>query len=182
MNSSVRHQEVGDDESSASRSGPIVGRAGRRRRCPTRLQQRLREQPKLFPQRLEYTVNRIALLLDSQELHRARTSGRSNLALDGWQIFADHPLLGVGTGGFAAVRIERSDRTGTRGFANKKLAAHSAWIKALAENGLFGLMAIGSSDEARFYPGMGTLFLDLLADVISTNLSAAEPREQRRSA
>ena len=92
----------------------------------------------LFPERLDYTINRIALLLDSQESHRARTSGRSNLALDGWQIFADHPLLGVGTGGFAAVRIERSDRTGTRGFANKKLAAHSAWIKALAENGLLG--------------------------------------------
>jgi uncharacterized protein YigA (DUF484 family) len=43
-------------------------------------------------------------------------------------------------------------------------------------------MAIGSSDPARFYPGMGTLFLDLLADVISNSLGNAKPEAQRRSA
>lgn len=45
-----------------------------------------------------------------------------------------------------------------------------------------GMVAIGSSDQNRFYPGMGTLFLDLLADVIDAKLSAAAPEEQRRSA
>jgi uncharacterized protein YigA (DUF484 family) len=44
------------------------------------------------------------------------------------------------------------------------------------------MMAIGSSDQNRFYPGMGTLFLDLLADVIAAKLSLDQPEEQRRSA
>ena len=44
------------------------------------------------------------------------------------------------------------------------------------------MMAIGSSDPARFYPGMGTLFLDLLANVISASLASEEVEVQRRSA
>ena len=40
----------------------------------------------------------------------------------------------------------------------------------------------GTSDPARFYPGMGTLFLDLLADVIASSLANTAPEEQRRSA
>jgi uncharacterized protein YigA (DUF484 family) len=43
-------------------------------------------------------------------------------------------------------------------------------------------MAIGSSDPARFYPGMGTLFLDLLANVISATLANDQDEVQRRSA
>jgi uncharacterized protein YigA (DUF484 family) len=45
-----------------------------------------------------------------------------------------------------------------------------------------GLLAIGSSDPARFYPGMGTLFLDLLAQVIVSRLALEEPQEQRKTA
>ena len=61
------------------------------------------------------------------------------------------------------------------------------WVQStalvpLGESGADGMMAIGSSDPARFYPGMGTLFLDLLADVISTSLSACPPEAKRRSA
>jgi uncharacterized protein YigA (DUF484 family) len=58
----------------------------------------------------------------------------------------------------------------------------STALVLLGEHGADGMMAIGSSDPARFYPGMGTLFLELLADVISTRLSAKEPEAQRRSA
>ena len=43
-------------------------------------------------------------------------------------------------------------------------------------------MAIGSSDSARFYPGMGTLFLDLLSRVVSHRLELAQPAAQRRTA
>lgn len=61
------------------------------------------------------------------------------------------------------------------------------WVRSTAlvpigPNGAHGMMAIGSSDQSRFYPGMGTLFLDLLAEVITSRLSDAEPRAQRRSA
>ncbi len=65
------------------------------------------------------------------------------------------------------------------------------WVKSTAlvpigsnvqDGMLAGMLAIGSSDQNRFYPGMGTLFLDLLADVIASSLSQIEPQEQRRSA
>lgn len=65
--------------------------------------------------------------------------------------------------------------------------ARARWVQStallpLGKKGSHGLMAIGSSDPARFYPGMGTLFLELLADVICTALSNVEPQEQRRTA
>jgi len=67
-------------------------------------------------------------------------------------------------------------------FASKARWVQSTALVPLGERGADGMMAIGSSDPARFYPGMGTLFLDLLADVISNRLSAEEPEAQRRSA
>ena len=65
--------------------------------------------------------------------------------------------------------------------------AKARWVQStalvpLGEKGADGIMAIGSSDPGRFYPGMGTLFLDLLADVISSSLGNAKPEAQRRSA
>lgn len=67
-------------------------------------------------------------------------------------------------------------------FGSKARWVQSTALTPLGENGCDGMMAIGSSDPARFYPGMGTLFLDLLADVISTSLTNVEPEEQRRTA
>ena len=58
------------------------------------------------------------------------------------------------------------------------------WVQstALVPLGDDGMLAVGSSDPARFYPGMGTLFLDLLACVITSRLAQEEPEEHRRSA
>ena len=67
-------------------------------------------------------------------------------------------------------------------FGSKARWVQSTALTPLGENGCDGMMAIGSSDPARFYPGMGTLFLDLLADVISASLANDEPEEQRRTA
>ena len=67
-------------------------------------------------------------------------------------------------------------------FGSKARWVQSAALFPLGEKGEYGMMAIGSSDEARFYPGMGTLFLDLLANVISSSLINREEEEQRRSA
>ena len=67
-------------------------------------------------------------------------------------------------------------------FGSKARWVQSTALVPLGEKGTDGMMAIGSSDPARFYPGMGTLFLDLLADVISTRLSETPPEAQRRSA
>jgi len=62
--------------------------------------------------------------------------------------------------------------------------SRSQWVQstAMVPLGGKGMMAIGSSDPARFYPGMGTLFLDLLASVVITRLAMSEPQDQRLSA
>jgi uncharacterized protein YigA (DUF484 family) len=62
--------------------------------------------------------------------------------------------------------------------------SRAQWVQstALVPMGKDGMMAIGSSDPARFYPGMGTLFLDLLAHVVTSRLALEEPEEQRKSA
>lgn len=67
-------------------------------------------------------------------------------------------------------------------FGSKARWVQSTALIPLGEKGADGMMAIGSSDEARFYPGMGTLFLDLLANVISATLTGDEAEDQRRSA
>lgn len=67
-------------------------------------------------------------------------------------------------------------------FESKARWVQSTALVPLGTKGSDGMMAIGSSDPARFFPGMGTLFLDLLADVISRSLAHASPEEQRRSA
>ncbi len=62
--------------------------------------------------------------------------------------------------------------------------SRAQWVQstALVPVGDKGFLAIGSSDPARFYPGMGTLFLDLLARVIFTRLELEAPEQQRRTA
>ena len=67
-------------------------------------------------------------------------------------------------------------------FAEKARWIQSTAFVPLGKKGYVGMMAIGSSDPARFYPGMGTIFLDLLADVISSSLNNAMDEEERRSA
>jgi len=62
--------------------------------------------------------------------------------------------------------------------------ARAQWVQSmvLVPMGKDGMLAIGSSDPARFYPGMGTLFLDLLADVVTSRLALETPAKQRKSA
>jgi len=62
--------------------------------------------------------------------------------------------------------------------------SRAQWVQstALVPLGDDGILAIGSSDPARFYPGMGTLFLDLLAQVVIARLALEEPQKQRKSA
>lgn len=67
-------------------------------------------------------------------------------------------------------------------FESRARWVQSTALMPLGKKGTKGMMAIGSSDPARFYPGMGTLFLELLADVVCTTLTNVEPEEQRRTA
>ncbi|MGD9021321.1 MAG: DUF484 family protein [Lysobacterales bacterium] len=89
------------------------------------------------------------------------------------QQFQDHLDKGVSVCG----RLNRNKRD--------YLFGHRAqWVQStvLVPIGKDGLLAIGSSDPARFYPGMGTLFLDLLAQVVTSRLALEEPQEQRKTA
>jgi uncharacterized protein YigA (DUF484 family) len=62
--------------------------------------------------------------------------------------------------------------------------SRAQWVQstALVPMGNDGMLAIGSSDPARFYPGMGTLFLDLLAQVVTARLALEVPQKKRISA
>lgn len=67
-------------------------------------------------------------------------------------------------------------------FGNRAPDIQSTALVPLGQEGTHGLLVIGSKDSARFYPGMGTLFLDLLGDVICSRISNLEPEARLRSA
>ncbi len=89
------------------------------------------------------------------------------------QQFQDHMDKGVSVCG----RLNRNKR-------DYLFGARAQWVQStvLVPIGNEGMLAIGSSDPARFYPGMGTLFLDLLAQVVSSRLALEQPRKRRKSA
>jgi hypothetical protein len=83
--------------------------------------------------------------------------------------------------------LEKGDSVCGRLNRNKRdylFGSRAQWVQstALVPMGDDGMLAIGSSDPARFYPGMGTLFLDLLAKVVISRLALEEPEKQRKSA
>lgn len=89
------------------------------------------------------------------------------------QQFQDYLEKGVSVCG----RLNRNKR-------DYLFGSRAQWVQSmvLVPIGNDGMLAIGSSDPARFYPGMGTLFLDLLAQVVSSRLALEEPQKQRKSA
>jgi len=58
----------------------------------------------------------------------------------------------------------------------------STALVPLGNNAEYGMLAIGSGDASRFYPGMGTLFLELLGDVIGHRLATSDIEPRRRTA
>jgi uncharacterized protein YigA (DUF484 family) len=67
-------------------------------------------------------------------------------------------------------------------FGERAGEVQSTALAPLGEQGRDGLMALGSRDPDRFFPGMGTLFLGLLADVVAARLALSQPAERRRTA
>lgn len=68
------------------------------------------------------------------------TSGRSNLVSQGIRIAADHPVAGVGVGGF---RRAYAERTGVTGDDPKRVASHTTPVTVAAEGGIVGLALFG---------------------------------------
>jgi O-antigen ligase len=96
----------------------------------------------LFPDFEQGAIARWEEFSDSRRSLSYRTNSRSDLARDGWQIFLENPL-GVGTGGFSEVWETSGLFTGVSRFQQPDTAAaHSGWIKVLAENGVPGIVLL----------------------------------------
>lgn len=89
------------------------------------------------------------------------------------QQFQEHLEKGVSVCG----RLNRNKRDYL--FGSRAQWVQSTVLVPIAND---GMLAIGSSDPARFYPGMGTLFLDLLAQVVASRLALEAPQKQRKLA
>ena len=62
------------------------------------------------------------------------------------------------------------------GLFGEEMNVQSAVAIPLKSNKNFGALVLGSSNESRFYEGMGTLFLEHLADLLSRKLKKLLPR------
>ena len=93
----------------------------------------------MFPHLLDRSFGRVEKLLSSKYTAAQRTSARSDLAIGTWRLFINHPL-GVGTGGFKKAWAKLDVYDLTSGQVGQEKAAHTAWGKTLAENGLPGFV------------------------------------------
>jgi hypothetical protein len=92
-----------------------------------------------FSERSSFARHRVAMLFSSSHTWAGRTSQRSTLLLGGLKIFREHPVIGVGTGGFISAWLASPDVdriSGARAASGR--LAHAAWIKVLAESGIIG--------------------------------------------
>ncbi len=78
--------------------------------------------------------------MDDEYTAAQRTSSRSDFAIGAWRMFLESPL-GVGTGGFEKswARLDNTEGL-SKSKVGKEKAAHSAWLKTLAENGFPGII------------------------------------------
>ena len=83
---------------------------------------------------------RHTLLEESRAGLNNATSGRASLVGNGIRIAIDHPLAGVGVGGF---KRAYADRTGLKGREPRKAASHSTPVTVAAETGFPGLALLG---------------------------------------
>ena len=97
----------------------------------------------IFQERWENALSRLARLASEERTLANKTSGRSELLKSSWKLFLEHPVLGVGTGGFADERLRLGEREDIGEFRkNARMQSHSGWSKILAENGLPGLLLL----------------------------------------
>lgn len=90
-----------------------------------------------FVEQQTYAISRLTKIFDPRYNLNQVTSGRANIAELGLQLFLRNPL-GVGTGNFMSEISTVSD------FSDSAMAAHSGWIKVLAENGVPGILLLGA--------------------------------------
>jgi O-antigen ligase len=100
------------------------------------------------------------------------TSGRANLVGQGLRITLDHPLIGVGAGGFSH---EYARRLGIPGRDPKRVASHTMPVTVAAEGGIVGLALLGWLLAAAFFAtlvGLGRGFTSRVALATGVVLAA----------
>jgi O-antigen ligase len=115
---------------------------------------------------------RHTLLERSKTGLNAATSGRAGLVSNGLRIAADHPVAGVGTGGFKRAYAER---TGLKGREPKKAASHSTPVTVAAETGFPGLALLawlGGASLLAAFRGRGRSDAGRTAFVVGLTLGA----------
>lgn len=107
---------------------------------------------------------------DAVELHlftQAESDGDANPDLDGFRPFLRHGKPRCGRLPKAQLSYLFGTQAGDIG---------STALIPLEEEGVLGLLAIGSHDAQRFHPGMGTEYLRRLGDIVSKTLEVvSEP-------
>ena len=91
------------------------------------------------------------------------TSGRANLVGQGIRIAGDHPVIGVGVGGFSR---EYQRRLGIPGRDPKRVASHTTPVTVAAETGIVGLALLAWLAAAAFLAtlhGLGRGFTSRVA-------------------
>lgn len=83
--------------------------------------------PKVFP---ELQASTARLSETSYELRQGSLTGRRNIWAAGLQVFADHPYVGIGQGGFAEA---------VRPIYGRAITAHNAYLGVLVNTGIIGL-------------------------------------------
>jgi hypothetical protein len=129
-----------------------------------------------FSDRLDFVQHRLDKTIDAHYSLASRTSGRSDLAIGGWRMFLEQPLLGVGTGGFAVswAKLERWE--GMSGYRlGKDAEAHSGWVKSLAEGGVPAIVLHAAFVVSFFLVGLRTRSrrLSWFGLLVSTELAVA---------
>jgi O-antigen ligase len=102
----------------------------------------------------------------------AVTSGRASLVGQGLRIAADHPLAGVGVGGFSAAYAERA---GLRGDDPRSAASHTTPVTVAAEQGLPGLALLGwllAAALVAAFRGLGRGFTSRVSFAVGLTLLA----------
>ncbi|MCA1805913.1 MAG: DUF484 family protein [Xanthomonadaceae bacterium] len=120
----------------------------------------------------EFKADTLSLLLYDMDQNRARECGilpiaRDDAALEHFESFhkSGRPLCG---------RLKQAQLEFL--FGDQAPAVGSAALVPIGRDAHQGMLAIGSSEANRFHPGMGTLFLSHLGELISAVLEPHLPR------
>ncbi|MCW9058698.1 MAG: DUF484 family protein [Gammaproteobacteria bacterium] len=120
----------------------------------------------------EFKADTLSLLLYDMDRNRARECGilpiaRDDAALEHFASFhkSGRPLCG---------RLKQAQLEFL--FGDQAPAVGSAALVPIGRDASQGMLAIGSSEANRFHPGMGTLFLSHLGELISAVLEPHLPR------